>query len=101
MEQANTLDILLQVEAKAAGMVKDAQDEADRRIHDSEEKNRAAYEERYKAEILAQNNSLIENQENIKNEYKETLDTYRNDILQIEVNKERFSALINEYLEKG
>ena len=101
MEQTNTLDFLLQVEAKASALVKDAQEESDRRIHDSEEKNRIAYEERCKEEIKAQESFLTEHYEKVKNEYKNTLDAYRRDILQINVNKERFSALINEYLEKG
>ena len=99
MEQENTLDVLLQVEAKASSLVTDAQQEADRRIRDSEENSRAAYEEHCRAETKAQEISLLKNHENAKKEYNNMLDSFRKELLQINVNREQFRALINEYLD--
>jgi hypothetical protein len=101
MEQTNTLDFLLQVEAAASALVADAQEEADRRIHDNDVHTRTVYEERCKEEIKAQELLQLKHHENIKNDYKNKLDAYRQELLQIEVNNERFSALINEYLDMG
>ena len=95
MENENTLDHLLQIEAKAAALVNDAQAEADRRIHESEEKNRAAYEERYKAEAQVLEASLKKEKEKIKSEYQKALDEYRAEISGIKVSVDNFCALLN------
>jgi len=99
MENVSTLDYLLQIETKAAAMVNDAQTEADRRMHESGAKNHAAYEERYKAEVQRLDKLFRENKENTKKQYLQTLEEYRNKISSIDVNVERFSALLNEYLD--
>jgi len=98
MENVNTLDHLLQIEAKAAALVSDAQAEADRRIHENEEKNRAAYEERFKAKAQILEPSLIEEKEKIRNEYQKALDDYHREISGIKTNEDNFCALLNGYL---
>jgi len=98
MENENTLDHLLQIEAKAAALVNDAQAEADRRIHESEEKNRAAYEERFRAEVQAKETSLKKEKEKIKARYDKELEDYRNEISGVNVNVQGFSSLLNDYL---
>lgn len=98
---ANTLDFLLEVEAKASALVNDAQEEADRRTRNSEENLRTAYEERCRAEIQAQENAFLEYVKKVKNDYKDLLDSFRQELLQIKVNREQFRALVNEYLDKG
>jgi len=98
MDNVNTLDNLLQIEAKASSLVNDAQAEADRRIHDSEEKNHKAYEERYKVEVQKQEAALQKVKEKTKIQYQEELEKYREELSKVTVNTERFSALLNEYL---
>ena len=98
MENKNTLDLLLMVEAKAAALINDAQAEADRRIHDSEEKQHAVYEERFRVEIQAQEALLQKNSEKIKEQYQQMLDEYRREISGIDVDTEHFSKLVNEYI---
>lgn len=102
MENVNAgfsnLDHLLQIESKAAALVNDAQEEADKRIKTSEEKNRLSYEERYRVEIQMLEASLQKNIDKVKKQYKEALDDYQNEISKVDVNIERFSALLNEYL---
>lgn len=101
MVNVNTLDHLLQIEAEAAALINDAQTEADRRVHENEEKNHLAYEERFKAEIQKQENFLISETEKIKKRYQETLSQYRQEISNIDVNKKQFCSLFNEYVENG
>jgi len=102
MENASTLEHLLQIEAKAAALVNDAQAEADRRIHESEEKNRSSYEERYRAEVQKLEASLKSEKENTGKEYQKALDDYRREISGVNLNVENFCAVLNGYLaEKG
>jgi len=98
MENASTLDHLLQIEAKAASLVNDAQAEADRRIHESEEKNRASYEERFRLEVQKQEASLKNEIEKTRKEYQKELYEYRLEISGINNNVENFCALLNGYL---
>lgn len=101
MENANTLDSLLQIEAKAAALVSDAQAEADRRINENEAKNHAAYEECYRTKVLELEASLKEEKEKIKLRYQNELDQYRKEISNIEVNTKRFCALLNGFISEG
>jgi len=95
----NTLDHLLEVEADAAAMVNAAQEEADRRVHENEERNRLEFEERFKAEIHAREESLKIKKEETKIKYQKALDAYKDEISNINVDEKKFSALFNEYLE--
>ena len=99
MEHDNTLSHLLEVEAAAAALVKDAQEEADKRIRENEEQSRIAYENRCKEEVNTQELLQIKHQEEINKQYKETLDEYCIEISKVHVNNDKFSALLNEYLE--
>ncbi|MDR2597633.1 MAG: hypothetical protein LBC76_09995 [Treponema sp.] len=98
MENSNTLDHLLEIEAKASALVNDAQEEAEKRIHESEIKNQAAYEERFKAEAQKLEDALIKEKERLRTQYKQTLEKYRNDISNININTDRFSSLLNKYI---
>jgi len=99
MENVNTLDYLLQIETKAAAMVNDAQAEADRRIHESEGKNHAAFEERFRAEAQRLEASFQESRENTKRQYLKALEEYQKEISGVNVYAENFCALLNEYLD--
>jgi len=98
MENSNTLDHLLEIEAKAAALVNDAQEEADKRVHESEIKNLTAYEEHFKVEAQKLEDSLIKEKERLRTQYQQTLDEYSNEISGINVNVDRFSSLLNRYL---
>jgi vacuolar-type H+-ATPase subunit H len=98
MDNVNTLDHLLQIETRASALVNDAQAEADRRIHENEEKNHTLYEERYRAKVQELEASLKEEKEKIKIRYQKELDEYREEISMVDVNVESFSALLNDYL---
>ena len=95
---ASVLDLLLKVEAEAAALVNDAQIEADRRVHDNEEKNRVTFDERIKKEIQKQESLLKNEKEKIISEYENALEDYRNEIKNITSDESRFRDLLNKYL---
>jgi len=98
MENSNTLDHLLEIEAKASALVNDAQEEAEKRIHENEVKNQTAYEECFKTEAQKLEDALIKEKERLRTQYKQTLEEYRNDISNININVDRFSSLLNKYI---
>jgi len=93
-----TLEHLLKIEAEAAALVSNAQTEIDRRIRENEEKNRIAFEEYYKAEILKQQELLKIEKDKVNSQYQKSLDDYREEISCINADERRFSALLNEYI---
>ena len=97
----NTLDHLLEIEASAAAMVNSAQEEADKRVRENEEKNRITFEERYKSEIQTREESLVKKRIKIEEQYQKALDDYRREVFSIIVDEEKFSVLFNRYLESG
>jgi len=98
MSDENTLDHLLKIEAQAAALVNDAQAEADRRIHENEEKIRSAYEERFRVEAQAREASLKIEKEKLRKQYQNAIDEYRKEISGVKINVERFTSLLNEYI---
>jgi vacuolar-type H+-ATPase subunit H len=98
MVSTNTLDHLLEVEARAAVMVSDAQSEADRRIRENEEKNRAHFDEKLKSETQKNQAQLKNEIEKIKNIYNKTLDDYRRELSLININEREFCSLLNSFL---
>ena len=98
MEKENTLNHLLKIEAEAAALVNDAQTEADRRIHENEEKNRAVYEERFRAEAQMRELSLKKEKDRLRRQYQTALEEYRKEISSVNVDMQCFSNLFNEFI---
>jgi len=98
MDNDNTLEHLLKIEAEAAALVNDAQAEADRRIHENEDKNRKIYEERFKAEAQKREAALVKEKERLKEQYQQMLEEYRSGISNAQTNVEKFSELFNRYV---
>jgi vacuolar-type H+-ATPase subunit H len=98
MENEKTLDHLLKIEAEAAGLVNDAQAEADRRIHENEEKNRVAYEEHFRAEAEKYESSLNKEKDSLKNQYQKALENYQKEISGINADEKSFITLFNKFL---
>ena len=98
MDNENTLNHLLKIEAEAAALVNGAQAEADRRIHENEAKNRNAYEEHFKIEAEKRETSLINEKDRLKEQYQKTLDEYKEEIAKVNVNVDGFTSLFNKFL---
>ena len=97
MQSKSTLDLLLQAEAEAAALVSDAQIEADRRMHDNEEKNRITFGDQIKKEIQKQELALKDEKEKIISGYENALKEYRNEIKNITSDENSFCNLLNKY----
>jgi vacuolar-type H+-ATPase subunit H len=98
MENENTLDHLLKIEAEAAALINDAQAEADRRIHDNDEKIRAAHEEHFRVEAHKREEALNAEKVKLKEQYQNAIDEYRKEVSCINVDVERFTSLFNKYI---
>ena len=100
MANSNALEHLLKTEAQAAALVNDAQEEADRRIQENDEKNRIIFEERYKDEVDKRRLLLDNEKVKIKELYQKELDDYKNEISRVTVNNEKFSVLMNNLIDR-
>jgi vacuolar-type H+-ATPase subunit H len=92
------LEHLLHIEAEAAALVNEAQAEADRRLACGEQRNRAAYEERYSAEAEKLETEYRREKEQIQARFRQELESYRQELSHLEVNMERFSACLDGLL---
>ena len=100
MQSKSVLDLLLKAEAEAAALVNDAQIEADRRIHDNEEKNRVYFDDQIKKEIQKQELDLVNEKEKINILYENALEDYRDEIKNITSDENRFCDLLNKYFDQ-
>jgi hypothetical protein len=94
----NVLRHLLELETKAAALVDDAQAEADRRVAEGEKRSRARYDEAYAAEVAALEAAYTAEIAAVKADYKRQLDTYREGLKAMPVNRGAFSALAERFL---
>jgi vacuolar-type H+-ATPase subunit H len=89
---------LLNLEAEAAALVEDAQAEADRRVAEGEKQSRSRYDETYAAEVAALETAFKSETTAVKEEYKKQLDTYRDSLKALPVDRAAFSALAEQLL---
>lgn len=93
MEDSDILRHLLDIEARAAALVDEAQAEADRRIRAGEEENRLFYEEQYQnlaEELDADYRAAMEA---ARAEYRRSLDEYRAGLDALALDHGAFEAL--------
>ncbi|MDR0553912.1 MAG: hypothetical protein LBG76_03815 [Treponema sp.] len=98
MDEQDVLRHLLEVEASAAALVRDAQAEADRRLTENEKICRTAYEERYGQEAAALNARFEEQVARSRADYDAQLDTYRQRLNAIPVDTGSFCRLLDRFL---
>ena len=98
MDNENTLDHLLKIEAEAAALVEGAQAEAEKRIHEYEEKNRALFEELFRMEVEMRETFLKNEIEKTRIQYQQTLEIYKKEISGVNVYEKQFASLLNEFL---
>jgi N12 class adenine-specific DNA methylase len=95
----NTLESLLEIEAKAAAILDDTQKEIDRRIRENEEKNRISYDEYIREQIRVFEVNLEIEKKKVKDQYQAELDEYCKKISCLNADIQGFSVLFNKYLE--
>jgi len=89
---------LLEIEAQASTLVDDAQAEADRRIKESEEANRARYDESYKKLIEELEADYKTKLAAVRTAYQADLDGYRAGLDAMKADTGAFNALASSLL---
>ena len=98
MDDHEILQHLLSVEAEAAALVDDAQAEADRRISGGEKNNRIRYDEVYTGEARTLESNLVKSIADKKENYRNQLKLYREELKAQAVDMRAFSALAGKIL---
>ena len=98
MDEHEVLQQLLNLESKAAGLVNDAQAEADRRIAEGEKQNRAHYDSVYSTEVAGLEASYAQNIALVKQDYSTQLEEYLESLKAIPLDKASFSSLAEKLL---
>ena len=93
MEDHEVLQHLLALEGKAAILVTDAEEEAERRLSLSDAQNRQSYEEVYAREVEVLEEKFAENLASVKEEYQEQLEAYHDKLKSRPYNMAAFSSL--------
>jgi len=101
MDNDEVLGHLLKIESEASALVNDAQAEADRRVLEAEKQNHAAFDERYHRENERLESEYNAFREKVQGQYQAELDAYKEKISSIEVNVNRFSALLDKLVMEG
>ncbi len=98
MDDQDVLQHLLAVESAAAALVDDAQQEADRRIAESEKKVRQTHDEQYGSRLAALEAEYLRHEADTGAEYRRTLDQYRRAQEDLAVDERRFAELLGRFL---
>lgn len=98
MDEQDILRHLLQVEAEAASLVRDAQIEADRRVTENEQACRAAYDEQYSREAAELDVRFAGSEAQVREEYQARLAEYRAALGTIPADQGRFQGLMDRFL---
>ena len=93
-----TLEHLLKIETEAAALVNDAQEEADKRLRENDERNRIQYETQYKTHIQLLKTCFDNERDVVKKQYQKELDNYRTEISNINTDNHKFSILMEKYI---
>jgi hypothetical protein len=98
MDEQDVLQHLLEVESRALSLVTDAQAEADRRVTEAENRNRALYEEKYGAETVALDEHYEKELALVKQDYALQLEEYCQSLEAMPVDKTAFCQLMDTCL---
>ena len=101
MNDEEILGHLLKIEAEAAALVHDAQAEADRRVDEGEKQNRAAYDQRYRAEAERLEAEYQQEKEHVNSRYQQELAACRARLNAIQGDTGRFAASLEALLAGG
>jgi vacuolar-type H+-ATPase subunit H len=101
MDDRDLLQHLLEIESEASALVEDAQTEADRRIKEAEEQNRASYDERFRGLAEQLDREYVGELSQVRAEYRQTLDAYRAGLEAMPVTTAAFRTLASSLLFTG
>ena len=94
------LNHLLEIESKASVLLDDAQEEADRRISESEKQCRGNFDKQYQKEVDVQDAAYEEEVAIVRKNYSSQLEEYHAGFKNIDTDINRFSNQMEEFLVK-
>jgi len=98
MNDKNVLQHLLDLEKQTSALVDEAQAEADRKLSEGEKLSRAKSDEAYAREFSALEEKYKKDLNDVKTNYRQQLDNYRESIEAQTLNRGAFSRLAQEFL---
>ena len=98
MEDPGILQHLLEIEARAAALVDDAQAEADRRIKAGEEARRVRCEEQYQALLASLEENYRRESAAARTEYEAILEGWRQSLDRLPLDQRAFAELASSFL---
>ena len=98
MDNEEVLGHLLKIESEASALVNDTQAEADRRVLEAEKQSHAAFDERYHRESERLESEYNAFKEKTQQQYQTELNAYKEKIASIDVDVNRFSALLDKFV---
>ncbi len=98
--EANVISYLLNVEAEASDLVKEAQEEANRKLFSVRAKADAEFKEKFEKSVAELDKKYNEKINSITEEHKKTLEDYKTSVEQTEQDKTAFNDLLEKILLK-
>ncbi len=96
--EANVISHLLNVEAQASDLVKEAQDEANKRLSSVHAKADAEFKEKFDKIVSELEKSYNDRISAIDEKHKEALEEYKSSVENAEQNKDNFNAFLKKVL---
>ena len=96
--EANVISHLLNVEAQASDLVKEAQDEANRRLSSVHKKADAEFKEKFDKIVAELEKSYNERISAIDEKHKKILEEYKSSVENAEQNKDNFNVFLKKVL---
>lgn len=96
--EANVISHLLNVEAQASDLVKDAQDEANKRLSSVRAKADAEFKEKFDKIVAGLEKNYNEKISAIDENHKKNLEEYKSSVENSEQNKDNFNVFLKKLL---
>lgn len=98
--EANVISYLLNVEAEASDLVKEAQEEANKKLSSVRAKADAEFKEKFEKSVAELDKKYNEKINSITEEHKKILEDYKTSVEQTEQDKTAFNDLLEKILLK-
>lgn len=96
--EANVISHLLNVEAQASDLVKEAQDEANKRISSVRAKANAEFKEEFDKIVVEHEKKYNDKISSVNENHKKTLEEYKSSVEHAEQDKDNFDVFLRKVL---
>lgn len=96
--EANVISHLLNVEAQASDLVKEAQDEADKRLSSAHTKADAEFKEKFSRAVAELEKNYSARLSSIDENHNKMLEEYKSSVINTEQNKDDFNLFLKQVL---